>query len=53
MWQCRRYFGQMCNALCVVQSLESRITFRNDDIFQVRYGVVSKQPEFHIEILSL
>ncbi|XP_075823661.1 IQ domain-containing protein F3 [Microtus pennsylvanicus] len=53
MWQCRRYFSQMCNALCVVQSLESHITFRNDDIFQVQCEVVSKQPEFHIEILSL
>ncbi|XP_028751136.1 IQ domain-containing protein F3 isoform X2 [Peromyscus leucopus] len=53
MWQCRRYFSHMCNTLCVVQSLESRITFQNDDIFQVQYGIVSKQPEFHIEILSL
>ncbi|XP_041910683.1 IQ domain-containing protein F3 [Arvicola amphibius] len=56
MWQCRRYFSQMCNTLCVVQTLENSITFRNDDIYQVQYGeygVVSKQPEFHIEILSL
>ncbi|XP_059124517.1 IQ domain-containing protein F3-like isoform X4 [Peromyscus eremicus] len=52
-WQCRRYFSQTCNTLCVVQSLESSIAFRNDDIFQVQYGIVSKQPEFHIEILSL
>nr|XP_048273374.1 IQ domain-containing protein F2 isoform X2 [Myodes glareolus] len=53
MWRCRRYFSQVCNTLCVVQSLESSIAFRNDDIFQVQYEVVSKQPEFHIEILSL
>ncbi|XP_040596133.1 IQ domain-containing protein F3 isoform X2 [Mesocricetus auratus] len=53
MWQCRRYFSQICNTLCVVQSLDRSITFQNDDIFQVQYEAVSKQPEFHIEILSI
>ncbi|EGW08883.1 IQ domain-containing protein F3 [Cricetulus griseus] len=53
MQQCRRYFSQVCNTLCVAQPLDRSLTFKNEDIFQVQYEVVSKQPEFHIEILSL
>ncbi|XP_029337644.1 IQ domain-containing protein F3-like [Mus caroli] len=57
MWNCRRYFNQICNqicnTLCVVQSAENSFAFKNDDILQVQYEVVSRQPEFHIEILSI
>ncbi|XP_032767063.1 IQ domain-containing protein F3 isoform X2 [Rattus rattus] len=53
MWNCRRYFNQVCKTLCVIPSVENSLTFKNDDILQGQYEVVSKQPEFHIEILSI
>ncbi|KAL2803755.1 IQ domain-containing protein F3 [Daubentonia madagascariensis] len=53
MWQCRQCYCQICNALCVFQVPDSSLAFQTDDFLEVRYGVTSKQPEFHIEILSV
>ncbi|XP_010623704.1 IQ domain-containing protein F3 isoform X2 [Fukomys damarensis] len=51
MWQCRQYYCQICEALCVFKPSNSSLVIQNKDTLQ--YGVVSKQPEFHIEILSV
>ncbi|XP_012932231.1 IQ domain-containing protein F3 isoform X2 [Heterocephalus glaber] len=53
MWQCRQYYCQICDALCVFQPPNRSLVTQNKDTLQVQYGVVSKQPEFHIEILSI
>ncbi|XP_032146533.1 IQ domain-containing protein F3 [Sapajus apella] len=53
MWQCRQHYCQMCNALCLFQVSERSLAFQTDGFLQVQYSVSSKQPEFHIEILSV
>ncbi|XP_017403851.1 IQ domain-containing protein F3 [Cebus imitator] len=53
MWQCRQHYCQMCNALCLFQVPERSLAFQTDDFLQVQCAVPSKQPEFHIEILSI
>ncbi|XP_008055979.1 IQ domain-containing protein F3 [Carlito syrichta] len=53
MWQCRRYYWQICNVLCLCQVPESSLTFHTDDFLQVQCRVPPKHPEFHIEILSV
>ncbi|XP_053455772.1 IQ domain-containing protein F3 [Nycticebus coucang] len=53
MWQCRHCYCQICNTLCLFQVPESNLAFQDDDVLQVQYGITSKQPEFHIEILSV
>ncbi|XP_032015006.1 IQ domain-containing protein F3 [Hylobates moloch] len=53
MWQCRQCYRQMCNALCLFQVPESNLAFQTDGFLQVQYAIPSKQPEFHIEILSI
>ncbi|XP_062969578.1 IQ domain-containing protein F3-like [Cynocephalus volans] len=51
MVQCHQSYCQICNTLCVFQAPMSSPTFQADDFLHVQYGVASKQPEFHIEIL--
>ncbi|XP_004625210.1 IQ domain-containing protein F3 [Octodon degus] len=53
MQQCRQYYYQICDALCVYQPLNSSLVFQNKDTSQVQYGALFKRPEFHIEILSI
>ncbi|XP_012510244.1 PREDICTED: IQ domain-containing protein F3 [Propithecus coquereli] len=53
MWQCRQCYCQICNALCLFQVPENSLAFQTDDFLEVQYRVISKQPEFHIEILSV
>ncbi|XP_069329782.1 IQ domain-containing protein F3 [Eulemur rufifrons] len=53
MWQCRQCYCQICNTLCLFQGPENPLAFQTDDFLEVQYRVISKQPEFHIEILSV
>ncbi|XP_003789404.1 IQ domain-containing protein F3 [Otolemur garnettii] len=53
MWQCRHCYCQICNTLCLFQVQESNLAFQDDGFLRVQYGITSKQPEFHIEILSV
>nr|XP_037858557.1 IQ domain-containing protein F3 [Chlorocebus sabaeus] len=53
MWQCRQCYRQMCNSLRLFQVPESSLAFQTDSFLQVQYAIPSKQPEFHIEILSI
>nr|XP_004664236.1 IQ domain-containing protein F3 [Jaculus jaculus] len=53
-WQSRHCFYRTSGALCVFQpSYQDSLAFQNGHILQVQYRVVPKQPEFHIEILSI
>ncbi|XP_047421396.1 IQ domain-containing protein F3 [Sciurus carolinensis] len=52
MWQCRQYY-QLDYTLPVSQTPKSSLIFQNSDVLQVQCKVVSKQPEFHIEIVSI
>ncbi|XP_063104008.1 IQ domain-containing protein F3 [Cavia porcellus] len=53
MKQCRQCYCQICDALCVFQPPDSSLVFQNKDTLQVQCGALFKQPEFHIEILSV
>uniref|UniRef100_A0A8C8Z070 IQ motif containing F3 n=1 Tax=Prolemur simus TaxID=1328070 RepID=A0A8C8Z070_PROSS len=53
MWQCRQCYCQICNTLCLFQVPENSLAFQTDDFLEVQYRAISKQPEFHIEILSV
>ncbi|XP_077651402.1 IQ domain-containing protein F3 [Urocitellus parryii] len=52
MWQCRQYC-QLVQNLPEFQTPESNLIFQNNEVLQVPSKAVSKEPEFHIEIVSI
>ncbi|XP_075852404.1 IQ domain-containing protein F3 isoform X2 [Microcebus murinus] len=53
MWRCRHCYCQICDTLCLFQVPENSLAFPTDEFLELQYRVISKQPEFHIEILSV
>ncbi|XP_005410382.1 PREDICTED: IQ domain-containing protein F3 [Chinchilla lanigera] len=53
MQRYRHHFYQMCDSLCVFQPRDSSLVFQSKDAVQGQCGAIFRQPEFHIEILSI
>ncbi|VCW79030.1 unnamed protein product [Gulo gulo] len=53
MWQCHRRYCHIWHALCILQVPKGCFTLQTDDHLQDQYDVPPRQPEFHIEILSV
>ncbi|XP_008258955.1 IQ domain-containing protein F3 [Oryctolagus cuniculus] len=53
MCRCRQCYCQICDAVCVFQPQKDTPPLQSSDFLQVQYRVPPKQPEFHIEIVSV
>ncbi|XP_058534913.1 IQ domain-containing protein F3 [Ochotona princeps] len=54
MCRCRQCYCQVCDTICVFQPPDdSTLPYPSHNLLQVQHRLISKQPRFHIEIVSV